>query len=112
MRTRKVAEPKPKADDSEDEKVNDKAKDDKSRRGGLSLARAGPSDMSNYVPAKHFEEIKTKMAKEIEELQHKVNKINITLNSSGERQGVELDIVKKTVYAMENEVSKNQNQMI
>ena len=41
--------------------------------------------MSNFVPAKHFEEIKNKMAKEIEELQHKVNKINIMLNSSGER---------------------------
>jgi phage I-like protein len=69
VRTRKVADPKPKAEDSEDDKFNDNSKDDKARRGGpLTLARAGPSDMSNYVPAKHFEEIKTKMAKEIEEL--------------------------------------------
>jgi hypothetical protein len=76
------------------------------------LARAGPSDMSNYVSAKHFEEIKNKLTKEVEELQHKVNKINLTLNSSGERQGVELDIVKKTVYAMENQVSTKQTQML
>ena len=68
----------------------------------MTLARAGPSDMSNFVSAKHFEEIKNKLTKEVEELQHKVNKINLTLNNSGERQGVELDIVKKTVYAMEN----------
>ena len=87
MRTRKAAEPKPKRDDSDgDDAVNQKAKDEPRRGGGpLTLARAGPSDMSNFVPAKHFEEIKNKMAKEIEELQHKVNKINIMLNSSGER---------------------------
>ena len=68
--------------------------------------------MSKYVSAKHFEEIKNKLTKEVEELQHKVNKINLTLNSSGERQGVELDIVKKTVYAMENQVSTKQTQML
>jgi len=84
VRTRKV-ESKPKQVDSDDEKVAEKAENSGRRGGPLTLARAGPSDMSNYVSAKHFEEIKTKMAKEIEELQHKVNKINITLNSSGER---------------------------
>lgn len=59
---------KPKASDSEDEKVNEKVKDEGHRRGPLTLARAGPSDMSNYVSAKHFEEIKNKLTKEVEEL--------------------------------------------
>jgi hypothetical protein len=86
IRTRKAPEAKAPIDDSEDERVNEKTKDDdKGKRGPLMLARAGPSDMSNYVSVKHFEEVKNKLMKEIEELQHNVNKINLSMNSSGER---------------------------
>jgi SMC interacting uncharacterized protein involved in chromosome segregation len=95
-----VRKKKDKVDDSEDETLR------KLKAGSaLSSTKAQPQiDLSAYVTFKQFEEERSKMAKDLDEMKTLAEKLHVQVTQKNDSQATEFEMMKKTVYGVEGDV--------
>ena len=69
------------------------------------------ADMTQFATGKQVDEMRSKFLQDMDELSQSFKKLSLQISTSGEKQNIEAEQIKKTVYSMESEVTTKLYQM-
>jgi SMC interacting uncharacterized protein involved in chromosome segregation len=68
--------------------------------------------LSAYVTFKQFEEERSKMAKDLDDMKTLTEKLTASVSQKNDTQAAEFEMMKKTVYGVEGDVQAKINAML